>query len=106
MTIKDDIEIGDSKPEVSEPLLVKTLAEQDGSGIGNSTRKSSEGQPWMVYLSTFVAVCGSFEFGACVSSLFLFSLQEKMLFWVFFFFFCKKTNCVFRQAIHLLLNPP
>lgn len=65
MTIKDDIEIGDSKPEVSEPLLVKTLAEQDGSGIGNSTRKSSEGQPWMVYLSTFVAVCGSFEFGAC-----------------------------------------
>ena len=22
--------------------------------------------PWMVYLSTFVAVCGSYEFGACV----------------------------------------
>jgi len=28
---------------------------------------SKPDQPWMVYLSTFVAVCGSFAFGSCVS---------------------------------------
>lgn len=38
-----------------EPLVEKHLAE------------SKQEQPWMVYLSTFVAVCGSFAFGSCVS---------------------------------------
>ncbi|KAH9614697.1 hypothetical protein KSS87_022410 [Heliosperma pusillum] len=27
--------------------------------------EGSKGHPWMVYLTTFVAVCGSYEFGAC-----------------------------------------
>ncbi|KAF3591376.1 hypothetical protein DY000_02020390 [Brassica cretica] len=36
-----------------EPLVEKHLAE------------SKQEQPWMVYLSTFVAVCGSFAFGSC-----------------------------------------
>ena len=38
-----------------EPLVEKHVAE------------SKQEQPWMVYLSTFVAVCGSFAFGSCVS---------------------------------------
>ncbi|XP_019456410.1 PREDICTED: sugar transporter ERD6-like 7 [Lupinus angustifolius] len=28
-------------------------------------QKESKGHPWMVYFTTFVAVCGSYEFGAC-----------------------------------------
>uniref|UniRef100_M4FCN9 Major facilitator superfamily (MFS) profile domain-containing protein n=1 Tax=Brassica campestris TaxID=3711 RepID=M4FCN9_BRACM len=36
-----------------EPLVEKHVAE------------SKQEQPWMVYLSTFVAVCGSFAFGSC-----------------------------------------
>jgi len=28
---------------------------------------AGKGHPWMLYFSTFVAVCGSYEFGACVS---------------------------------------
>lgn len=31
------------------------------------THNSEERRPWMVYLSTLVAVCGSYEFGTCVS---------------------------------------
>jgi SP family facilitated glucose transporter-like MFS transporter 8 len=37
--------------------------EQDGSFAQSSSKESA----WMVYLSTFVAVCGSFAFGSCVS---------------------------------------
>lgn len=53
-------------------------AEREAEGIqqpliqakGNTTyarnqNKNGGGHPWMVYLSTFVAVCGSYEFGAC-----------------------------------------
>lgn len=29
---------------------------------------SNKGHPWMVYISTCVAVCGSYQFGACVCS--------------------------------------
>lgn len=29
--------------------------------------KDSDRHEWMVYLSTFVAVCGSYAFGSCVS---------------------------------------
>ena len=45
----------DGNREVREPLVDKDMAE------------SKPEQPWMVYLSTFVAVCGSFAFGSCVS---------------------------------------
>ena len=27
---------------------------------------NNKGYPWMVYISTCVAVCGSYQFGACV----------------------------------------
>ncbi|KAF3595005.1 hypothetical protein DY000_02024006 [Brassica cretica] len=43
----------DGSREVREPLVDKDMAEPKPE------------QPWMVYLSTFVAVCGSFAFGSC-----------------------------------------
>ncbi|EXC16583.1 Sugar transporter ERD6-like 7 [Morus notabilis] len=52
MAIKEE-----EKEEVREPLM----AVEDGS----SAHEYSKDNPWMVYLSTFVAVCGSYEFGTC-----------------------------------------
>ncbi|XP_062086404.1 sugar transporter ERD6-like 7 [Humulus lupulus] len=43
--------------ETREPLM----AVEDGS----ADHESSRDHPWMVYFSTFVAVCGSYEFGTC-----------------------------------------
>lgn len=67
MAFKRDIENGEhnrSTGELTEPLMAKNLAdEEDGSGELNSSKQRN----WMVYLSTLVAVCGSFEFGCCVS---------------------------------------
>lgn len=48
--------------EVRQPLV-------DGGLDHGST-----GDQWMVYLSTFVAVCGSYEFGCCVSAWMCFHL--------------------------------
>lgn len=61
MAIKDDIEnqeIG-RQEGVQEPLI-----EADKKRTGDAPK----GHHWMVYFSTFVAVCGSYEFGACVSN--------------------------------------
>ncbi|KAK7242964.1 hypothetical protein RIF29_37746 [Crotalaria pallida] len=33
--------------------------------IGEQNNRLPKGHPWMVYFTTFVAVCGSYEFGAC-----------------------------------------
>ncbi|KAK4273151.1 hypothetical protein QN277_021606 [Acacia crassicarpa] len=56
MGIRDDVEITD-------PLMreAKLEANEDRS----ETALKRTGQPWMVYLGTVVAVCGSYEFGAC-----------------------------------------
>jgi SP family facilitated glucose transporter-like MFS transporter 8 len=51
-TRKDDMEKRNDK---SEPLLLP----ENGSDV-------SEEASWMVYLSTIIAVCGSYEFGTCV----------------------------------------
>ncbi|EOA31925.1 hypothetical protein CARUB_v10015164mg [Capsella rubella] len=51
---KDDMEKTNGK---SEPLL---LPEKESNDV------SEEEASWMVYLSTFIAVCGSYEFGTCV----------------------------------------
>lgn len=59
-TRKDDMEKKNGK---SEPLLLPEI-ESD----------VSEEASWMVFLSTFIAVCGSYEFGACVR---YFCLAEK-----------------------------
>ncbi|XP_039008738.1 sugar transporter ERD6-like 7 [Hibiscus syriacus] len=45
------------KEDVSIPLLLQQKNSTDGT--------SSKASLWMVYLSTIVAVCGSFEFGSC-----------------------------------------
>ncbi|GAB4841191.1 hypothetical protein Ancab_021935 [Ancistrocladus abbreviatus] len=49
--------------EAREPLLaVKTVTERD---VEDHPNERSRQHPWMVYLSTVVAVCGSYEFGTC-----------------------------------------
>lgn len=64
MAINEDIENQETGGRgVRERLLV--LQEQDQAGKDEGTDK---GRPWMVYFSTFVAVCGSYEFGTCVST--------------------------------------
>ncbi|KAL2320909.1 hypothetical protein Fmac_029878 [Flemingia macrophylla] len=55
MVIKEDVEDCVQKG-IREPLL-----EQDHQLV-----HASKGHPWMVYFTTFVAVCGSYEFGTCV----------------------------------------
>ncbi|KAI6695666.1 hypothetical protein NL676_023376 [Syzygium grande] len=61
MAINEDIENQETGGRgVRERLLV--LQEQDRAGKDEGTDK---GRPWMVYFSTFVAVCGSYEFGTC-----------------------------------------
>ncbi|KAJ9171906.1 hypothetical protein P3X46_015207 [Hevea brasiliensis] len=69
MGIKEDIENGNDNAnngvhkEMREPLIGKNLAdEEDGSREQNSNKQ----REWMVYFTTLVAVCGSFEFGCCV----------------------------------------
>ncbi|KAA8543191.1 hypothetical protein F0562_021314 [Nyssa sinensis] len=66
MAIKQDIEGGESsvQEEIRVPLIREDKT-QDGYGAEDQTDKSSKGHQWMVYLSTFVAVCGSFAFGSC-----------------------------------------
>ncbi|KAF2314931.1 hypothetical protein GH714_037200 [Hevea brasiliensis] len=70
MGIKEDIENGNDNAnngvhkEMREPLIGKNLAdEEDGSREQNSNKQ----REWMVYFTTLVAVCGSFEFGCCHS---------------------------------------
>ncbi|GKU86696.1 hypothetical protein SLEP1_g1185 [Rubroshorea leprosula] len=61
MALEDVINNGDA--EVRAPLIHQPknmVDEEDG------TTHHHGGNQWMVYLSTFVAVCGSYEFGCCV----------------------------------------
>ncbi|KAG2693574.1 hypothetical protein I3760_08G102700 [Carya illinoinensis] len=62
MAIKEDVE-SSVQEHIREPLMQgeKNLAD----GEDGSSQKSSQGHHWMIYFSTFVAVCGSYEFGAC-----------------------------------------
>ncbi|KAK3415690.1 hypothetical protein EUGRSUZ_H01571 [Eucalyptus grandis] len=62
MAINEDIEnqeTGD-REGVRERLLVPQ--EKDRAGKDEGTDKV---RPWMVYFTTFIAVCGSYEFGTC-----------------------------------------
>ncbi|PSR94791.1 Sugar transporter ERD6-like [Actinidia chinensis var. chinensis] len=70
MITKHDPEQGESslQEEIREPLILVDKAsadEEDGYATADQTHKSSKGHEWMVYLSTFIAVCGSYAFGAC-----------------------------------------
>lgn len=62
MAITQDVENGNKMimgDELTQSLIKKEDEREDSS---------SGGSLWVVLLSTFVAVCGSFEFGICVSS--------------------------------------
>ncbi|GKU86694.1 hypothetical protein SLEP1_g1185 [Rubroshorea leprosula] len=71
MALEDVINNGDA--EVRAPLIHQPknmVDEEDG------TTHHHGGNQWMVYLSTFVAVCGSYEFGCCVSGLSYFKAEQ------------------------------
>ncbi|CAN1176326.1 Sugar transporter ERD6-like 7 [Linum perenne] len=58
MSIKEDVEGTDTN--MREPFI-QNNDEEDGSSSSSSKNESL----FMVYFSTFVAVCGSYEFGCC-----------------------------------------
>ncbi|CAK8543418.1 unnamed protein product [Lathyrus sativus] len=57
MEIKEDVEGGKHKI-ITEPLLG-----ENNNQLHHGTKDHNH--PWMVYFTTFIAVCGSYEFGAC-----------------------------------------
>uniref|UniRef100_A0A5B7AKP3 Putative Major facilitator superfamily protein isoform 1 n=1 Tax=Davidia involucrata TaxID=16924 RepID=A0A5B7AKP3_DAVIN len=63
MAIKQGIEKAESSEQ--EEIRVPLVDKEDGYGGEDQSKESSKGHQWMVYLSTFVSVCGSFEFGSC-----------------------------------------
>ncbi|KAG5567627.1 hypothetical protein RHGRI_002986 [Rhododendron griersonianum] len=64
MITKQDAEQGENsfQEEGRVPLIQYHRDSADGE---DQRDKSSKGHQWIVYLSTFVAVCGSYAFGAC-----------------------------------------
>lgn len=68
MEINGDVENGENKgfEDMREPFIPqkKVVAHEEDE----SDESSNRGTMGMVLLSTFVAVCGSFEFGSCVST--------------------------------------
>lgn len=60
-----------TEEEIREPLIVPVKSgsgnNDDEDGHGRADKNNRKEERWMVYLSTFVAVCGSYEFGCCVS---------------------------------------
>ncbi|KAI8574585.1 hypothetical protein RHMOL_Rhmol01G0365900 [Rhododendron molle] len=64
MITKQDAEQGENsfQEEGRVPLI---QYHRDSDDEEDQRDKSSKGHQWMVYLSTFVAVCGSYAFGAC-----------------------------------------
>lgn len=64
MAIKQDIERVENS--VQEDITVPLIHEDKGGyGIEDQKKDNRKGHQWMVYLSTFVAVCGSYAFGSC-----------------------------------------
>lgn len=69
---REDVEKGGKNglEDLKKPLVQgEKIIVSNESGCetdGSSSQNGSDGSIWMVLLSTFVAVCGSFEFGSCV----------------------------------------
>ncbi|KAL9263515.1 Sugar transporter ERD6-like 7-like protein [Drosera capensis] len=70
-----DVENGDGvggEAAAREPLLVSTSnggavgGAPNGFSYGKSSSSRRRKQPWIVYLSTLVAICGSYQFGSNV----------------------------------------
>lgn len=59
MEIKEEMEDGKQKG-MREPLI----GEHNNQLVHAN---KDHHYPWMLYFTTFIAVCGSYEFGACVS---------------------------------------
>ncbi|XP_057438831.1 sugar transporter ERD6-like 7 isoform X2 [Lotus japonicus] len=57
MAIKEDEDYGEEKG-IREPLV------EEQNKVNKQLVHGSKGHPWIVYFTTFVAVCGSYEFGA------------------------------------------
>lgn len=55
-----------AQEEVHQPLIIQQ-AKETVVGVDETAKRAGNGggHPWMVYLSTCVAVCGSYVFGAC-----------------------------------------
>lgn len=66
MAIINEDEESRGQEQIRESLLQDEKSPADGEY--EPSQKSSQGHHWMVYFSTFVSVCGSFEFGSCVSA--------------------------------------
>lgn len=68
MAARNDVENGQRRvdEEIREPLILPVKGE-DGYSGQEEVKKGRNEERWMVYLSTFIAVCGSYEFGCCVS---------------------------------------
>lgn len=67
---KDVEKIGeiDISHNLEEPFIRHgTVVGSESAGEGSDVGADDKGSVWMVLLCTFVAVCGSFEFGSCVS---------------------------------------
>lgn len=67
MASNQDIENGENcvQEEIRAPLLAQEEIAANGAEE-KPLKKSSKEERCMVYLSTFVAVCGSYAFGSCV----------------------------------------
>ncbi|XP_057509732.1 sugar transporter ERD6-like 7 [Actinidia eriantha] len=69
MITKQDPEQGENnlQEEIRKPLIPvdKASADKEDGYAADRTHKSIKRHEWMVYLSTFFAVCGSYAFGAC-----------------------------------------
>lgn len=71
MAIDQDIEHGESisQDEIAEPLIQQKQISAPHEENHEAKSSSDKGSISMVLLSTAVAVCGSFEFGTCVSTI-------------------------------------
>lgn len=69
MAIDQDIENGETirQSEITEPLIQHEQNSTHDEENHEAKGSSNKGSISMVLISTAVAVCGSFEFGTCVS---------------------------------------
>ncbi|KAL1832876.1 hypothetical protein ACET3Z_002527 [Daucus carota] len=68
MAIKQNVEVAENNYQVDirvALILEKDKVEDDGYAVQYHTRKN-KGHQWILYLTTFVTVCGSFAFGSCI----------------------------------------
>lgn len=70
MAIKEEDGNDGLNENIREPLMQREKNLADEGGVSEA-ETSSKGKFGMVYFSTFIAVCGSYAFGSCVSPVFL-----------------------------------